>query len=106
MYPTATDLSRHLRIMPELEAMSDGGYRPKEPRHRRLLHSLLMTAADLSDQTKRWLSSKKAAVRTGRRRQQHGERWGMGKRWGCGRDWVSGDGMGWDRDGTVVREWG
>ena len=48
--------------MPELKAMSGGGYQPAESRHRRLLHSLLMTAADLSDQTKRWLSSKKAAV--------------------------------------------
>ncbi|KAF0309756.1 cGMP-dependent 3',5'-cyclic phosphodiesterase [Amphibalanus amphitrite] len=57
----ATDLSRHLSIMTELEAMATGGYRSCEPRHRRLLHSLLMTAADLSDQTKRWLSSKKAA---------------------------------------------
>ncbi|XP_037072409.1 LOW QUALITY PROTEIN: cGMP-dependent 3',5'-cyclic phosphodiesterase-like [Pollicipes pollicipes] len=57
----ATDLSQHLRIMPELEAMAATGYCPSKPRHRRLLRSLLMTSADLSDHTKRWLSSKKAA---------------------------------------------
>lgn len=50
----ATDIAHHLRIMPDLQAMASNGYDRGQPEHRSLLLCLLMTAADLSDQTKPW----------------------------------------------------
>nr|CAH8853668.1 unnamed protein product [Trichobilharzia regenti] len=49
----ATDLSHHLRIMPKLEELSHRGYNGSKEDHYLLL-CLLMTSADLSDQTKSW----------------------------------------------------
>ncbi|XP_014671701.1 PREDICTED: cGMP-dependent 3',5'-cyclic phosphodiesterase-like [Priapulus caudatus] len=57
----ATDVSHHLLIMPELETMADEGYRGSSDKHHNLLVCLLMTACDLSDQTKSWTSTKKIA---------------------------------------------
>ncbi|RTG84488.1 cGMP-dependent 3',5'-cyclic phosphodiesterase [Schistosoma bovis] len=50
----ATDLSHHLRIMPKLEELSHRGYDGTKSEDRYLLLCLLMTSADLSDQTKSW----------------------------------------------------
>ncbi|XP_050693259.1 cGMP-dependent 3',5'-cyclic phosphodiesterase-like isoform X2 [Eriocheir sinensis] len=57
----ATDLAHHLRIVSELRQVASKGYEPDNPRHHELLICLLMTAADLSDQTKDWHSSKHVA---------------------------------------------
>jgi len=58
----ATDIAHHLRILPELNDMAaNGGYNPGLPHHRSLLSSLIMTASDLSDQTKDWKNSKQIA---------------------------------------------
>nr|XP_045599469.1 cGMP-dependent 3',5'-cyclic phosphodiesterase-like isoform X2 [Procambarus clarkii]XP_045599471.1 cGMP-dependent 3',5'-cyclic phosphodiesterase-like isoform X2 [Procambarus clarkii]XP_045599472.1 cGMP-dependent 3',5'-cyclic phosphodiesterase-like isoform X2 [Procambarus clarkii] len=57
----ATDLAHHLRIVPELREIAAVGYDPSNQRHHELLICLLMTAADLSDQTKDWQSSKHVA---------------------------------------------
>ncbi|XP_018651910.1 putative cgmp-dependent 3,5-cyclic phosphodiesterase [Schistosoma mansoni] len=50
----ATDLSHHLRIMPKLEELSHRGYDGTKSEDHYLLSCLLMTSADLSDQTKSW----------------------------------------------------
>ncbi|KAH8871162.1 cGMP-dependent 3',5'-cyclic phosphodiesterase [Schistosoma japonicum] len=50
----ATDLSHHLRIMSKLEEMSHRGYDVTKSEDHYLLLCLLMTSADLSDQTKPW----------------------------------------------------
>lgn len=50
----ATDLSHHLRIMPKLEELSHRGYDGTKSEDHYLLLCLLMTSADLSDQTKSW----------------------------------------------------
>ncbi|XP_066977426.1 cGMP-dependent 3',5'-cyclic phosphodiesterase-like isoform X2 [Macrobrachium rosenbergii] len=57
----ATDLAHHLRLVSELREVAESGYDPSNPRHHELLICLLMTAADLSDQTKDWHSSKHVA---------------------------------------------
>ncbi|KAK4294226.1 hypothetical protein Pmani_033128 [Petrolisthes manimaculis] len=57
----ATDLAHHLRIVSELREIAASGYDSTNPRHHQLLICLLMTAADLSDQTKDWHSSKHVA---------------------------------------------
>ncbi|CAL4063774.1 unnamed protein product [Meganyctiphanes norvegica] len=57
----ATDLAHHLRIVNELREVANTGYDKKNPRHHQLLLCLSMTAADLSDQTKDWQSSKHVA---------------------------------------------
>ncbi|XP_042238504.1 cGMP-dependent 3',5'-cyclic phosphodiesterase-like isoform X2 [Homarus americanus] len=57
----ATDLAHHLRIVSELREIAENGYEPNNQRHHELLICLLMTAADLSDQTKDWQSSKHVA---------------------------------------------
>ncbi|XP_071546551.1 cGMP-dependent 3',5'-cyclic phosphodiesterase-like [Panulirus ornatus] len=57
----ATDLAHHLRIVSELREVAESGYDPQNQRHHELLICLLMTAADLSDQTKDWQSSKHVA---------------------------------------------
>ncbi|KAF2365420.1 3'5'-cyclic nucleotide phosphodiesterase catalytic domain [Trinorchestia longiramus] len=48
----ATDLAHHLRLVGELRQMAKDGYDSSNPRHRHLCICLLMTSADLSDQTK------------------------------------------------------
>ncbi|XP_022254452.1 cGMP-dependent 3',5'-cyclic phosphodiesterase-like isoform X2 [Limulus polyphemus] len=57
----ATDLAHHLRIMKDIGEMAEVGYSSDDPQHHKLLLSLLVTACDLSDQTKDWPSSKKIA---------------------------------------------
>ncbi|VEL16840.1 unnamed protein product [Protopolystoma xenopodis] len=50
----ATDLAQHLLLLPRLETMARQGYQANNSEHHHLLLCLLMTAADLSDQTKSW----------------------------------------------------
>jgi len=57
----ATDLAHHIRIFPEIQAMAETGVLSSSPSHHYLLNCLLMTASDLSDQTKDWLNSKKVS---------------------------------------------
>lgn len=59
----ATDLAHHLRIFSNLKNLVESGYDAKRADHHQLLLYLLMTSADLSDQTKDWKSSRNAAVR-------------------------------------------
>ncbi|XP_061164662.1 cGMP-dependent 3',5'-cyclic phosphodiesterase-like isoform X2 [Saccostrea echinata] len=58
----ATDLSHHLKIMNSLKDMAKVGYDNKNERHHSLLLCLLMTASDLSDQTKPWDNTKHVAA--------------------------------------------
>lgn len=57
----ATDLAHHIRIYPEMQTMAEGGLSPTNLHHHYLTNCLIMTASDLSDQTKDWLNSKKIA---------------------------------------------
>ncbi|XP_076069074.1 cGMP-dependent 3',5'-cyclic phosphodiesterase-like [Oratosquilla oratoria] len=57
----ATDLAHHLRLLGEIKEMARRGYNSSSARDHFLLTCLLMTAADLSDQTKDWVSSKRVA---------------------------------------------
>ncbi|XP_063234184.1 cGMP-dependent 3',5'-cyclic phosphodiesterase-like [Bacillus rossius redtenbacheri] len=57
----ATDLASHFRLFSEQQALASGGLPRGDPRHKNLLLSLLMTASDLSDQTKDWRTSKHIA---------------------------------------------
>lgn len=57
----ATDLAHHLRILKDLQNMSDKGYNIEDPQHHNLLLCLLMTCCDLSDQTKNWNTTWKIA---------------------------------------------
>ena len=57
----ATDLAHHLRIIPEMEAMVKEGLSPSNLEHHRLISCLLMTSADLGDQTKDWVNAKQCA---------------------------------------------
>ncbi|XP_076468389.1 cGMP-dependent 3',5'-cyclic phosphodiesterase-like [Babylonia areolata] len=58
----ATDVAHHLRIFSSLEEMAKNGYNRSDPKCRNLLLCLLMTASDLSDQTKTWDNTKHIAV--------------------------------------------
>ena len=57
----ATDIAHHLRAVPEMEAMVRSGPEVGRERHHFLLSSLLMTSADLSDQTKAWTNARHSA---------------------------------------------
>ncbi|XP_047002049.1 cGMP-dependent 3',5'-cyclic phosphodiesterase-like [Schistocerca americana] len=57
----ATDLAHHLRVLKEQRVMVSNGFDKSNDRHRKLLLFLLMTAADLSDQTKDWQVSRQIA---------------------------------------------
>lgn len=86
----ATDIAHHLRILGDLQKMSTGedtlitcktsynfllcvlttrlicviptdGYDSKKPHHHKLLLCLLMSASDLSDQTKDWKTTRRVA---------------------------------------------
>ncbi|VDP80077.1 unnamed protein product [Echinostoma caproni] len=57
----ATDLAHHLNILSNLREMADIGYNRESPKHHNLLLCLLMTAADLSDQTKNWSNTVQVA---------------------------------------------
>lgn len=58
----ATDLAHHLKILKNIEAMAKVKYEKSNPRNRKLLICLIMTASDLSDQTKPWDSTKHIAA--------------------------------------------
>ncbi|XP_052719900.1 cGMP-dependent 3',5'-cyclic phosphodiesterase-like isoform X2 [Crassostrea angulata] len=58
----ATDLAHHLKIMNSLKEMAKVGFDTKNERHHSLLLCLLMTASDLSDQTKPWDNTKHVAA--------------------------------------------
>lgn len=58
----ATDLAHHLRIFRKLKDLVNMGFDKNRTEHHQLLLFLMMTAADLSDQTKDWKSSRNAAV--------------------------------------------
>merc|ERR1719233_1221292 len=57
----ATDLAHHLRILPEVNAMVTEGVSRNNPTHHYLTSCMIMTASDLSDQTKDWVNAKKIA---------------------------------------------
>ncbi|CAH0557009.1 unnamed protein product [Brassicogethes aeneus] len=57
----ATDLASHYKIHNKQLIMATEGYHPKDPEHRYILACLLMTCADLSDQTKDWIETKRVA---------------------------------------------
>jgi len=57
----STDLAHHLRMLPEMEKMVAGGVKGEDGNHHYLTSCLIMTASDLSDQTKDWLRTKKVA---------------------------------------------
>jgi len=46
-------------MLPEMEKMVSGGVRAEDANHHYLTSCLIMTASDLSDQTKDWLKTKK-----------------------------------------------
>merc|ERR1719336_688737 len=48
----STDLAHHLRMLPEMEKMVSEGVRGEDANHHYLTSCLIMTASDLSDQTK------------------------------------------------------
>ncbi|XP_059502836.1 cGMP-dependent 3',5'-cyclic phosphodiesterase isoform X2 [Stegostoma tigrinum] len=56
----ATDMAHHLHIFPQLQEMVKA-YDSDNPKHHKLLLCLLMTACDLSDQTKGWKTTTKIA---------------------------------------------
>ncbi|XP_046438368.1 cGMP-dependent 3',5'-cyclic phosphodiesterase-like [Daphnia pulex] len=58
----ATDVSHHLSIFRKLEDLATSGFDKNRADHHQLLLFLMMTTADLSDQTKDWNSSKNAAL--------------------------------------------
>ncbi|XP_052794219.1 cGMP-dependent 3',5'-cyclic phosphodiesterase-like isoform X4 [Mya arenaria] len=58
----ATDLQHHFKIMKNLTELSNRGYDRTLVRDRKLLTCLLMTACDLSDQTRPWNNTKKVAA--------------------------------------------
>jgi len=58
----ATDLAHHLSIFPKLSSLVTTGFDAASAGHHKLLLFLIMTSADLSDQTKDWKSSRNAAL--------------------------------------------
>ncbi|XP_076070343.1 uncharacterized protein LOC143042018 isoform X1 [Mytilus galloprovincialis] len=58
----ATDLAHHLKILKNIEAMAKDKFEKNNLKHRKLLLCLIMTASDLSDQTKPWDSTKHIAA--------------------------------------------
>lgn len=62
LFILATDLAHHLRISKNLKDLVQTGFDKSCSEHHQLLLYLMMTSADLSDQTKDWKSSRNAAV--------------------------------------------
>lgn len=60
----ATDLGRHLQILPALNDMAKQKLAPKDcnDEQKLMILHLSMTACDLSDQTKDWKNTKNTAV--------------------------------------------
>ena len=48
-------------MLPEVNAMVTEGVSPNNPTHHYLTSCMIMTASDLSDQTKDWVNAKKIA---------------------------------------------
>ena len=57
----ATDLAHHLRTLEHMQSMVSGGVETCNTEHHHLVSCLLMTSADLSDQTKDWVNAKNSA---------------------------------------------
>ncbi|KXJ08803.1 cGMP-dependent 3',5'-cyclic phosphodiesterase [Exaiptasia diaphana] len=57
----ATDLAHHLKILKDIRRMAQDGYKSDREDHHKLLLCLMMTASDLSDQTKPWKGTRKIA---------------------------------------------
>lgn len=57
----ATDLAIHFKLLNEQRAMVEQGYDTNCLEHNHILRSLIMTCADLSDQTKSWKNTKRVA---------------------------------------------
>uniref|UniRef100_A0A1I8IRH7 Phosphodiesterase n=1 Tax=Macrostomum lignano TaxID=282301 RepID=A0A1I8IRH7_9PLAT len=57
----ATDLAHHLKIKSEIDAVAESGPDWSKQQHRYLMLCLLMTASDLSDQTKVWKNTRQVA---------------------------------------------
>lgn len=62
----ATDIQAHMRKVQRIRGMVDAGYDDSSADHRYLFMCLLMTACDLSDQSKDFRNSKAIAVSAGR----------------------------------------
>ncbi|BFZ24366.1 hypothetical protein BsWGS_27405 [Bradybaena similaris] len=59
----ATDLAHHLGLVKEQEQLAEkGNFEKTKSRHKNILLCLLMTACDLSDQTKNWHNTKHIAA--------------------------------------------
>lgn len=57
----ATDLAHHLRTLQDMQRMVATGISSSDPEHHHLVSCLLMTSADLSDQTKDWSNAMKTS---------------------------------------------
>lgn len=57
----ATDLAHHLKILQDIKKMAEDGFDVDSADHHKLLLFLMMTASDLSDQTKSWKGTKGTA---------------------------------------------
>ncbi|XP_078368961.1 cGMP-dependent 3',5'-cyclic phosphodiesterase-like [Oculina patagonica] len=57
----ATDLAHHLRILQDIKKMAEDGFNGNSKDHHTLLLFLMMTASDLSDQTKNWEGTRRTA---------------------------------------------
>ena len=60
----ATDIQNHIQLLPTAEKIARMGISKEEKGHCDVLIALCMTAADLSDQTKDWETTKNTAVST------------------------------------------
>lgn len=57
----ATDLAHHLKILQDIKNMAKDGFKKDSKDHHTLLLYLMMTASDLSDQTKNWEGTRRTA---------------------------------------------
>lgn len=57
----ATDLAHHLKILNDIKKMAKDGFNGDSGDHHTLLLFLMMTASDLSDQTKNWEGTRRTA---------------------------------------------
>uniref|UniRef100_A0A1B6ENQ4 PDEase domain-containing protein n=1 Tax=Cuerna arida TaxID=1464854 RepID=A0A1B6ENQ4_9HEMI len=60
----ATDLAVHFTLVPEEKQMAEEGFDKFNSRHQELLRSVIISCADLSDQSKDWATVRAVAVRT------------------------------------------
>lgn len=58
----ATDMVVHFKMLSEEKEMAETGFESKNERHRELLRSLIISCADISDQTKDWTMCRNVAV--------------------------------------------